>query len=362
MDPSNANAQNSNARALLSRFSDPRAHWAAICGEELTESVGKNGIVVTQRIFRSRFWQCQLALAYQSKFDAVFYPGPHWADKVGLTSRRLTGKRTPVIAIIEGIIAGPNSLHRLSKLVGHPVFSQPGADAAVSRIRWMYETSDHIIAISPFLARVAKTLYGDKVSYLPIGLEDSIFHNRGRREPDRCRVVGCGTVKGSKNPEIFLRLAGRYKEANFVWFGEGELRQSLTQEAIRKGLSNLQFPGALPPKSLAEEFRRSSVFVLPSHAEGVPKVTQEAAACGLPVVLHGFYEAPSVIHETNGLVAWSDEELIEHVGVLTENPETRSAMGRSGAEMAKRWNWDPIAREWENLLIRIATPVYQLTS
>jgi glycosyltransferase involved in cell wall biosynthesis len=352
MDPSNANAQNSNARALLSRFSDPRAHWTTICGEDLAESVGKNGIVETHRIFRSRLWQIQLALAYQSKFDVVFYPGPHWADKAGLTCRRLTGRHTPVVATIEGIIAGPDSLQRLTKLVGHPVFSQPGADAAVPRIRWMYETSDHIIAISPFLARVAKTLYGDKVSYLPIGLEENIFHNRGRREPDRCRVVGCGTVKGSKNPEIFLRLAGRYKDANFVWFGEGELRQSLTQEAIRMGLNNLQFPGALPPKSLAKEFRRSSIFVLPSHAEGVPKVTQEAAACGLPVVLHGFYEAPTVIHRTNGLVAWSDEDLIEHVGALTEDPETRSAMGQRGAEMAKQWSWDPIAPEWENLLIR----------
>jgi glycosyltransferase involved in cell wall biosynthesis len=352
MDLSNANAQNSNARALLSRFSDNRARWTTICSEELADSVGKNGIVDTHRIFRSRFWQVQLALAYQSKFDVVFYPGPHWADKAGLTCRRLTGRHTSVVATIEGIIAGPDSLQQLTKLVGHPVFSQPGADAAVPRIRWMYETSDHIIAISPFLARVAKTLYGDKVSYLPIGLEDSIFHNRGRREPDQCRVVGCGTVKGSKNPEIFLRLAERYKGANFVWFGDGELRQSLNREAIRMGLKNLQFPGALSPKTLAEEFRRSSIFVLPSHAEGVPKVTQEAAACGLPVVLCGFYEAPTVVHRTNGLVAWSDEDLIEQVGALTEDPESRSAMGQRGAEMAKQWSWDSIAREWENLLLQ----------
>jgi glycosyltransferase involved in cell wall biosynthesis len=352
MDPSNVNAQNSNARALLSRFSNPGARWTAICSEELPGSVSKNGIVETHRIFRSRFWQIQLALAYQSKFDAVFYPGPHWADKVGLTCRRLSGRRTPVIATLEGIIAGQDSLQQLAKLVGHPVFSQPGADAAVPRIRWMYETSDHIIAISPFLARVAKALYGDKVSYLPIGLEDSIFHNRGRREPEPCRVVGCGTVKASKKPDTFLRMAGRYKHANFVWFGDGELRQSLTQEATRMGLKNLQFPGTVPPNTLAEEFRRSSFFVLPSQAEGAPKVTQEAAACGLPVVVYGFYETPTVVHRTNGLVAWSEEDLIDQVGVLMEDPETRSAMGHSGAEMAKLWSWDSIAPEWEEFLIQ----------
>ena len=355
MDRSNTNAQNSNARAMLSRFSDARAHWIAVYGNEPAEAVSRNEIVETYRISRSRLWQSQLALAYQSKVDAVFYPGPHWADKVGLKLRRLTGRHTPVIATLEGIIAGPDSLQQLSKLVGHPVLSQPGTDAAIPRIRWIYETSDHIIAISPFLARVAKALYGDKVSCLPIGLENRIFHDKERREPAGCRVVGCGAVKSSKKPEVFLRLADRYKHADFVWFGDGEMRQSLTQEAKRMGLENLQFPGALVPEALAHEFRNSSLFVLPSHSEGVPKVTQEAAACGLAIVLQGFYEAPTVIHKTNGLVAWSDEELVKHVGTLIGDRETRLEMGQRGADMARDWTWDHIARQWEDLLISIVT-------
>ena len=105
---------------------------------------------------------------------------------------------------------------------------------------------------------------------------------------------------------------------------------------------------------LAEEFRKSSIFVLPSRSEGVPKVTQEAAACGLPVVLHGFFEAPTVVHEQNGLVAWSDEEFSQHVGALIHDRDTRTQMGRRGAEMAQEWDWDPIATQWEALLIQWA--------
>jgi glycosyltransferase involved in cell wall biosynthesis len=218
----------------------------------------------------------------------------------------------------------------------------------------MYEIADHIIAISPFLTRVARFLYGDKVSHLPLGVECDLFHSEGRREPTRCRVVSCGTVKSSKKPEIFLRLAGRYKQADFIWFGDGEMVRPLATEARRMGLDNLSYPGALQPKFLAEEFRRSSIFVLPSHAEGAPKVIQEAAACGLPIVLNGFYEAPTVIHARNGLVAWSDEELAEHVGALIHDPETRRKMGQQGAEMAKEWDWSLIASRLEDLLIRLA--------
>jgi glycosyltransferase involved in cell wall biosynthesis len=354
MNQSITNAQNSNARALLSRFSDSRARWTALGYDQPPDAVTRNGVNLVW-LSRSRLWRYQLGLAYQSRFDVIFYPGVDWADDFGMKVRRLSGRRTPVIATIEGIICDHRAVSRLSDLVGHPVFSQPGVEYAIPRIRGMYEMADHIIAISPFLARVAGFLYGNKVSYLPLGVESGVFHNTGRRDSDRCRVVGCGTVKSSKNPQMFLRLAARYKQADFVWYGDGPMVQSLTAEANQMGLQNLRFPGGIQPALLAEEFRKSSILVLPSHAEGVPKVTQEAAACGLPIVLNGYYEAPTVIHLRNGLVAWSDEELCEQVGALICDPETRRKMGEQGAEMAKNWDWDRIAPQWEELIIRLAT-------
>lgn len=353
LDQRNTNAQNSNARALLSRFSDSRAHWTAVCSHK--DAAAMPSAVELLPMSSSRFWSCRLALAYQRQYDAIFYPGPHRADELAIKARGLLGRRAPLITTIEGVIAGPQALKDLAAIAAHPVFSQPGVESAIPRIGWIYRTCDHIIAISPFLARIANALYGDKVSCLPIGVEASIFHDRNRREPERPRVVGCGTVKSSKRPELFLRIAARYRHADFVWFGDGPRRQALVLESERNGLANLQFPGSLPPEAIAEEFRRSSLFVLPSQAEGVPKVMQEAAACGLPVLALGFYESPSVVHQANGLVAWSDEELMDNVGILLDDPETRRRMGRRGAEMAKAWNWDNIAPLWEDLVIRLAT-------
>jgi glycosyltransferase involved in cell wall biosynthesis len=351
MDPANTNAQNSNARSLLSRFSDLRARWTVVCSEHVADSLHKNGIQAI-RLPNSRLWQYCLAVAYQSKFDAIFYPGPHWGDEIGIKIRDLLGTRTPAIATLEGIIAPPESVQRFADYIGHPVFSQPGTEAGIPRIKWMYERADHIVAISPFLARFGKFLYGDKVSHLPLGVEADIFYNEGRREPARCRVVSCGTVKHSKNPRTFLSLAARYREADFVWFGEGPMVQTLTQEAQKRGLGNLHFAGPVPPKQLAEEFRNSSLLTVTSRSEGVPKVTQEAAACGLPIVLYGFYEAPTVVHELNGLVAWSEEELITKVGTLINAPDARARMGQESADMAKEWDWDRIAPQWENFIIR----------
>ncbi len=353
MNWTDRNAQNSNAKALLSRFSDPHVRWTAIAGEEPVTSVMRNGIDIL-KFSRSRLWPYELLLSYQRNFDAIFYPGVMWPDEFGLRLRRASGRRIPVIATIEGVIADAANVGRLSDHFGHPVFSQPGVEHAVPRIRWIYQTSDHIIAISPFLAKVAEFLYGDKVSHLPLGLDTEIFNSEGRKDPVRCRVVSCGTVKSSKNPELFLRLASRYKDADFVWFGDGQMRSLLLEKTKSMALANLTFPGSLPAEMLAHEFRNSSIFVLPSHSEGVPKVTQEATACGLPVVLNGFFEAPSVIHEQNGLVAWSDEELAEHVGTLIHDSARRARMGAKGAEMAKTWNWNRIAPQWQQMILNLA--------
>jgi glycosyltransferase involved in cell wall biosynthesis len=305
-------------------------------------------------MWNSRLWKQQLALEYQSGCDAIFYPGVDWADEFGLKLRKLSGRRVPVIATIEGIIADGKSLERVAAAAGHQVYAQPGTEWAFPRIRWIYENSDQIVAISPFLMRAAECMYAKKVSYLPLGVDREIFHARGKQEPARCRVLGCGTVKSSKNLEAFVQVAARYTDADFVWYGDGPMVEPLTAEAHRRGLKNLGFPGSLPPVSLAEEFRKSSLFVVPSRAEGVPKVTQEAAACGLPIVLYGFYEAPSVVHQRNGLVAWSDEEFSEQVGTLIRDPDTRARMGQEGSRMAEEWDWDRIAPRWEKLIVEVA--------
>jgi len=113
----------------------------------------------------------------------------------------------------------------------------------------------------------------------------------------------------------------------------------------------VSFPGALPPADLAASFRASDVFVLPARSEGVPKVTQEAAACGLPQVIFGFYEAPTVIDGDNGFVVWSDEAMAERLGELIEDVALRRRMGDRGVEMAREWSWARVAPLWTERIL-----------
>ena len=75
MNRSVTNAQNSGMRApFCPTFLCTHApRWTAVGSEPPVMRSPRNGIEI--KSFSSRFWKYQLALAYQSRFDAIFYPG-----------------------------------------------------------------------------------------------------------------------------------------------------------------------------------------------------------------------------------------------------------------------------------------------
>lgn len=352
-DVTNNNPQALNTRALLSRFKDESCEWLVPYFRNADPSVLSNPNVTPIKLWPWRFWTWHKFLLYQLQVDAVFYPGPYWFDDLALQLRRLTGRKVPVITTLEGLGGNDERQNTFSEWAGHPVYCQQVPDRLMQRIDRMQCEADHIIAISPFLARMGSRLYGEKFSELPLGIDGRTFFPNKAEDHQRFRVMGAGRLYDNKRPGLFLELARRFPQAVFVWFGEGELRENLIAEKARLGLENVSFPGAVANNQLAAEMRRSDLFVLPSSSEGVPKVTQEATACGLPVVIFGFYEAPSVVNGENGFVVWRDEEMFTRVGELIGDPEKAQRMGECGFEMAKGWDWDNVAAQWENVILKV---------
>lgn len=75
---------------------------------------------------------------------------------------------------------------------------------------------------------------------------------------------------------VELRLAGGYSD-------EKEYERIVAQARVCP--SQVSFEGKLPQGELAELYRSSDVFVLPSFFEGLPLVVVEALACGCRVVV-----------------------------------------------------------------------------
>lgn len=347
MDATQLNPQNNNARMMLQRWPLRNERVTAITYADPDPAIAANPRIEVVRLWRRHGWMPHLALSYMRKYDLVFYPGVHSADTFGLKWRRRLGRAAPVVATLEGLIGDTERERYYSAAAGHPVYCQRVPPEGLHRADAVLRQADRVIAISPFLARMGRLRYGDKFSVLPLGVDVSTYYPDPARAPNPAPVVvGAGRVAPHKRPALFLQLAERHPVAQFRWYGEGEQRQALVDEARARGLHNVQFPGALAPPQLAEAFRQGDLFILPSHSEGVPKVTQEAAACGLPVLVYGFYEPPSVVDGVNGFVLWDDAELFQRVEELLASTGQRQAMGEAGAKMARDWSWEQVAPRW----------------
>ncbi len=350
VDRANLNAQNLNAKAMLARFRAPEAEWMTAYHGDPEPEVRNAANVRLTPLGADRAWKWRLVRLYQQNADAIFYPGREWPDLAGLRWRKLTGRRIPVIGTLEALAGDEERERQLSTWAGHRVYCQRVSAKVVRRVDAILQDCDHIIAISPFLADMGARLYGPKFSVCGLGIDAEIFHAMGRDQAEPMRFVCAGNFQPGKRPEMLLELGARFPQAEFHWFGHGA-EDAFNQRAQQRRLKNVKYAGPRTPAALADEFCQAHAFLMLSYAEGVPKVAQEAAACGLPVLQFGFYEAPTVVDGQNGFVIWDDEQLFARVGEWIESPSRAAAMGACGAQMAKQWSWDIQAPQWEQAVV-----------
>jgi glycosyltransferase involved in cell wall biosynthesis len=350
LDVNAINPQTLNALAMLQRWNDNGLTIDSFFCNTPDPIVAKKQHVSLHKLWRWRFWRTHIFCRCQLDYDAIFYAGSDMADVHGLRMRDLCKRPTKVIMLLEGLKGNPERERLYSAWAGHPVFCQYAEDYYIHWTDWLVNRADIVIAISPFIGKLASRYYGEsvagKLKVLPLGVDLGIFQAGERSTPLRPRVVGVGRLCDNKRPEVFLRLAKRFPDVDFIWYGWGELQQSLLTETEKHGLSNLAFPGSVSPAQLAKAFSSANLFILPSRSEGAPKVTQEASVSGLPVICFGFYETPHVIDGENGFVVWDDEQLFSRAEQLLNDPVLAESLGKRGAEMARNWDWDIVAQQW----------------
>ena len=129
---------------------------------------------------------------------------------------------------------------------------------------------------------------------------------------------------------------------------------ALTRQVQEERLNNVQFACGLKHAALREQYRQADIFLFPSRWEGSPKVIQEAAACGLPVIARSDYQPESVVGGQTGLLGANDDELLVHLERLTSNAGLRREMGRAGRAHIERFDWDLIVRKWADVFLKLA--------
>lgn len=216
---------------------------------------------------------------------------------------------------------------------------------------------DVYTGITPFVAEdIGHTVRRPVPFVLPVGIDPRTFTPPLGRVSETPTVLFAGTLMERKGPQHVIDAAARFPGARFriVGAGRGGYEQVLQKKIEALGLANVTLDGPRSQQELPQIMRESDIFLLPSRLEGLPKVTLEAAASGLPCIVFRDYETPSVLDGVTGFQVSSLEEMMERLGELIGNPERRQAMGAAAREHALKFDWDLIYRLWEDAYIKIA--------
>ena len=101
--------------------------------------------------------------------------------------------------------------------------------------------------------------------------------------------------------------------------------------------------------------RQSDIFLLPSRLEGIPKVTLEAAATGLPCIVFRDYQTPSVIDGVTGFQVETTEEMMQALATLISDRALRKQMGEAARKHMTNFDWNVVARQWQKAYLEIGT-------
>jgi glycosyltransferase involved in cell wall biosynthesis len=176
------------------------------------------------------------------------------------------------------------------------------------------------------------------------GERESLRARFGFRD-DQLAVVFSGKLIARKDPMTLLRAVDRMRHrdrAAILFLGHGELREELERFA-REHRVNAHFAGFVNQTELPKDYAAGDVFVLPTLDDPRGTVTNEAMACGLPVIVTDRLGAVGdiVLDGDNGFVfaAGDDAKLAAHLDFLVEHPDVRERMARRSLELIATWDY-----------------------
>lgn len=133
-----------------------------------------------------------------------------------------------------------------------------------------------------------------KVVRVPLGFPKGCIEPKTYEEVARDPVILCvARIARMKGQDVLLRafsmLTTKYPQWSIRLVGPEQdvaFKQELIEYAVTHDLKNkVTFLGSVEERVIDSEYRRASIFCLPSvHSESAGQVKYEATACGLPVV------------------------------------------------------------------------------
>ena len=222
-----------------------------------------------------------------------------------------------------------------------------------------YAHTDVIVTLSKYWRDLLVTRADErKVLTIPNAVDLATYSPRYDGSTPHLTFVSA--LKRRKGVDEFLSAAERLASETDLDFrlsiaGDGPLRPSVEGTVGRH--PNMEYLGFVSEAEKADLLSESTVFVLPSYAEGMPISILEAMAGGNAVVSTTVGSIPEVIGGDGGVLVepGDTDALYAAIEGLVASPDRAVAMGeRNRREVEDHYNWESVCDELCDVYRRLA--------
>ena len=215
-------------------------------------------------------------------------------------------------------------------------------------IKQVWKQAGAVVANSEGLKELAlKSSPDQEISVIYNGIDISEFkpdlnevNNNGE-----LRVVCVSRLIDRKGIKFLIEAIEKLKDRDvkLILVGEGNQEDELKKLVVDSRISDrVEFKGYMNHDSIADLYRTSDVFVLPSLNEGMSNALLEAMASGLPVIVTDTGGTSELIDGNGVVVPMSDSNAIaEAIREFMDNSDIRK-MGMRSREIAEQMGWGAI--------------------
>jgi glycosyltransferase involved in cell wall biosynthesis len=340
VDAGNVNAQSLNVREIAPRL-NPERFEITLWYEEQPHSRLLNHPAIQLQRLPARGRTLRILKEMMAGYDIIAYMDYSPASYAFLHLPRFLRGRTKSVFHAEAPSAQMVNPSRTLRFLYDGIFPR----------------CDVYTAITEFVARDLQKSIGKTASHLlPVGVDTDLFTPLRKRSNAVPVVLFAGTIIERKGPQLVLDAAERFRHAEFRLVGASRegFGEFLQQRIAESGLLNVKLDGPRSQLDLVRIMRASDIFLLPSRLEGIPKVTLEAAATGLPSIVFRDYETPSVVDGVTGFQVKTTGEMMQALDRLVSDSSLRQSMGQAARKHVESFSWDIVSRQWQSAYLEIA--------
>ena len=149
---------------------------------------------------------------------------------------------------------------------------------------------------------------------------------------DNLKICTVGRIEYQKNPELFNEIAKKLPEFQFMWIGDGELKEKLNS-------TNITITGWKSREEVLQLLNEQDIFILTSLWEGLPISLLEAMYMKKICIVSNCIGNKDVIeNEKNGYIAEQASKFINKISELKDNEKEKNRMNNAKKDIVAHYN------------------------